>query len=175
MEIKDCYWLPDLITMNDFGGDWQDYDNFLYEVFRGDFIKNNVFFRGKIVRVRHSPEINDKIQGYFHVTSENSSKSNDPNDRIPDLRRCERISWIRKLIENHGCKKGCCSLPKTWVEDYKGKDRWHILLENYKFLVVLEERERYFLLITSFYLESDSQIRKKLEKYNQYKQKTPIS
>ena len=35
--------------------------------------------------------------------------STDPNNRIPDLRRSERLNWVKRIIENYEC-----SIEKDW-------------------------------------------------------------
>lgn len=169
-----CKWLPKLIYLESFDGDWPSYDNSLYRIFKHDFIDNTPTFKGKPVRIRKYPMQGDKEQAYFHVTSVDSSKtSNDPNDRIPDMRRCERILWIRKVIENYDCKENCagCNGIKVWNKPYKMYQRTHILFQDYKFLVVLEEREDYVLLISSFYIEYGHTLDNKLKEYEKYKAK----
>jgi hypothetical protein len=175
MEFFKCKWMPPIIKLSDFGGDWKSYDDYLYSIFYSDFFHTRVKFRDKTLRIREQPRVENKAQAYYHVTSVDTSNTNDEDNRIPDMRRCERVPWIRKFIDNHMCNEGCCSAPKIWAEDYKGNTRWHIMIEEVRFLVVVEERDRYCLLITAFYLEYDSQLRKRMEKYNKYKQKTPIS
>lgn len=92
---------------------------------------------------------------------------------MPDFRRCERIRWVRKFIENYKCNLAeCkeCDGIKVWEEDYHGNPRVHILLEEERYMVVVEKREKYCLLITAFYFEQDHKLRKKLKKYQKYKE-----
>ncbi|WP_342475326.1 hypothetical protein NST70_13590 [Weizmannia sp. FSL K6-0777] len=170
------YKFPDLIELSDFNGDWVKYEDHLYSIFVSHFVYSKPLFKGKIVNYRRTPEVAGKIQSFFHVTSVNSSLTKNPDDRIPDLRRCERIHWIRKIIDDYSNKVGIFSEIKCWAEDWKQYKRWHLLLEHYKFLVVIEERETYNLLVTSFYLEKDHQVKKKLKKFNDYvqMQRTPF-
>lgn len=164
-----CKLLPPIIDFNDFK-DWNKYESYLYQIFIEDFINSQPELFGKPIRYRKHPMITDKEQAFFHLTSVDSSKKvEDPNDRIPDLRRCERIHWIRIIIDNYLCNKGCCSSIKFWPEPWKMYKRWHFLFEEVRFLVVVEEREDYNLLITSYFINHEHQLKKKLKKYNQYK------
>jgi hypothetical protein len=164
-----CELLPPIIDFNNYQ-DWKIYEEFLYQIFVQDFIKSQPELFGKPVRHRKHPVVTDKEQAFFHVTSKDTSKIvEDPNDRIPDFRRCERIHWIRTLLENYNCRKGCCSFIKYWAEPWKMYKRWHFLFEEVRFLIVVEEREDYMLLITSYYIDYDNQLRKKIKKYEQYK------
>ncbi|HHL2059771.1 hypothetical protein LI034_07620 [Clostridium perfringens] len=170
-----CLWLTEIIKLSDFEGDWKKYDDYLYSIFVRDFINNTIMFNGKPVRIRRYPEQCNREQSYFHITNKDSSVgSTDPNDRIPDLRRCERIEWIKLFIENYNCTKGCdqCTGIKVWKEPYKGNSRWHFLFEEFKFLVIIEERTEYNLLISGFYIFNDTVMKKKLRRYNRFKDKT---
>ena len=51
----------------------------------------------------------------------------------------------------------------------------HLLLEEERYMVVLEERKGYFLLITAFYLDYDHALQKQLKHYKQYRSIQPSS
>lgn len=162
-----CCSLDETIDFNDYR-DWIIYENKLYSIFKNDFINNRITFNNKIVQIRKHPFVYDKEQTFFHITSKNFSFNDDPNDREPDLRRCERIHWIRPLIElssNIVCGKNCL---KIWPEEIRGKTRTNILNEQDRFMVVLEEREDYVLLVTAFYINQNHTLRKKLKSYDNY-------
>lgn len=176
--LPNCCALNEIIDFNKFG-DWNSYENKLYSIFHKDFIYNSTIFNDKRVQIRKHPIVYEKEQTFFHITSTNYSFNGDPNDRIPDFRRCERIHWIRPMIEinsNSTCGLNCL---KIWPEKMRGKVRTNILNEKDKFLVVLEEREEYVLLITAFYIDRKHTLQKKLKSYNKYleqltrMQKTP--
>ena len=44
-----------------------------------------------------------------------------------------------------------------------------MLLEEERYMVVVERRDSYCLLVTAFYFEQDYSLRKKLQHYEQYK------
>lgn len=95
---------------------------------------------------------------------------------MPDLRRCERIAWVRQFIEAADANvpvefEGSTYELKIWIERVKNDLRYHILCEELRFMVVVAERDRYSLLITAFYFEYNHTLRKKLEKYKEYKAK----
>lgn len=176
-----CDWLPKLVLMSDFGNNWEEYYEYLYKSYLKDFKdeKNKPFIFDKEIRTRKHPEIENKDQTFFHITSNKEySQTDDENDRLPDLRRCERIKWPRKIIENYNCNKECpgCKKIKLWKENYRNNERIYILFENFRYIVILEEREEYVLFITAFYIEHEHQLKKQLKKYEKYikdKQKTP--
>lgn len=166
----ECLWLSETIPYCGYSS-WSDYENLLYDIYLEDFIKNTPYILEKPVRVRKNPKIEGKDQTFFHITSNSDfAKTNDPNDRLPDLRRCERIKWPRDIIDNYICEEECrsCNKLKVWREKYKGNDRIHILFEDVNFLIVLEERTEYVLFITSFYMKYNHEVRKQIKKYERY-------
>ncbi len=165
--MNNC-WLPNL-EMYDGYDDWKAYEEFLYAIFRADFIENYPSFEGKKVKIRFHPIENNKEEAFYHITCQDYLKD---GERNPDFRRCERIHWVRAFIENYSCdplKCNNCDGIKLWEKTYKGKKRIHLLLEEERYIVVIERREDYFLLITAFYLEHDHALRKKIKEYEAYK------
>ena len=160
-------WLPKL-EYYDSSQPWIDYEDSLYSIFKSDFIDSPPEFEGKKIRIRFYPKENNKEEAFYHVTCQDYLKD---GDRVPDFRRCERIRWIRAFIENYGCdpsKCTGCDGIKVWEKPYKNKQRIHLLFEEERYLVVLERRESYVLLITAFYIEEDHTLKKKVKEYQQY-------
>ena len=119
---------------------WAKYEKMIYNIFIGDFITDVPQFKGKDIRIREYPRIDGKEESFYHVTCKDYFKT---MERNPDLRRCERIRWVRAFIENYNCNpKLCedCEGVKAWCETYKGRRRIHFLLEEEKYMVVIEKR-----------------------------------
>lgn len=166
--MLNCKWLPDLVPCTDISK-WDEYQGTLYDIFKKDFISSHPRFEGKQVNIRKIPIEYGKEEAFFHVTCQDYSKT---GERVPDFKRCERIRWVRSFIENYNCDPtGCpeCSGVKVWREPYGSKERVHILLEEERYVVVLEIREEYCLLITAFYFDQDHRLRKALERYYRYR------
>lgn len=170
--MSDKCWLPELELYNDFD-DWQKYQDILYDIFKNDFILSHPQFEGKNVNIRKHPIEYGKEEAFFHVTCQDYCKE---GERNPDMRRCERIRWVRAFIENYNscesiqCEETCDGIKK-WTRLYKNRERIHILLEEERYMVVIELRESYCLLITAFYIEHDHTLDKKLEEYEKYREK----
>jgi hypothetical protein len=88
-------------------------------------------------------------------------------ERIPDLRRCERMPWAKPTIEN------CDTWHlKVWTQERRGEKRICIWLERRNepdYLVVLAQRKGYLLPWTAFTIELDHERRKKQKEYEAYK------
>lgn len=151
--------LPPLVTLAQYGGDWDEYYNALYKVFQKDFIDSKPNFRGIKVLYKKYPLINNKEAAFWHVISEG-----DETNRVPDMRRCERISWIRPIIER-SAEKG---FAKCWTNTRRNEKRICVWVESAEYLVVLSSRKGYLLLWTAYWV-TETYRKKKLEKeYRDY-------
>lgn len=162
--MVDPCWLPDTIPYNS-NENWGDYEDALYSIFEYDFIKSQPRFKGKQVQIRRHPVELGREEAFWHVTCRDFSKD---GDRKPDLRRCERIKWVRAFIENYDCKKSCgndCDGLYIWATQYKNKTRFKILFKDEMYVVIIEEREKYCLLITAFYIDNENRLEKMLKEY----------
>lgn len=172
-----CKWLPKIVAIDEFGGNWELYNQELYKIFLNDFINNKLYFNNKIVKVRVNPKQNNYEHAFIHLTCVAMQDAKTINDRIPDFRRCERIAWNRKIIENYQCNGSCkeCRKILYYEEYYKNNVRIHLLFADVDFKVILEKREKYYLLITGYYIQYKHVLQKEIKKFLLYtKQKTPL-
>lgn len=133
-------WLPEIISLNDHEGHWQNYIDAVYAVFENDLIKSKCLLRGKNVGVRREPSYEGKWFTFWHCVSEGTVEE----DRIPDLRRCERVPWIRPIIEHETDQS-----VDVWAMK-KNRERRLYLWFDEEYVVVLGIRKGYYLLITAF-------------------------
>lgn len=153
-------WLPELEPFSHYGGDWPRYLKALHTFFQQDFVASKPRFRGKRLGLKRHPEIEGKEATFWHLISEGSEEA----ERLPDMRRCERIRWPAPIIEN--CDH---DLLKIWAEP-KGKNlRVHIWFEQESYLVVLDDRGDYILPWTAFYIERPHQRDKYYKRWQRYR------
>lgn len=163
-------WVPEFVEHSDFET-WEEYDEFLYAIFRRCFIESKPAFKGKPVNVRSNPRFEEREESYWHITCRDyAHKSGLPESRDPDLERCRRIKWPRAFIENYlSCDPVndlCdCGGVKIWKSSHKPKKgrpkvRVKLFLEEESYLVVLEERGQYYLLITAYYLDDELSLKR---------------
>lgn len=170
--------LPDIIPCQNLL-DWNGYLENLYDtVFVPDFLNSCPKFKGLRVFIRKEPRDGRWEHGFTHMTHEDyRHTSRDPNDRVPDLRRTERLNWVRKIIERYPCAvENSCGEIWYWEEMFRGRVRCNLLYASEKFLIVLEKAKDVYFIITSFYLDTDWAFEKRRRKYEKYKQqKTPLA
>ena len=96
-------------------------------------------------------------------------KKNEP----PDRRRCERIGWIRALIEN-----ALDPRVRVWENERlkdRGPERRVILWLDEEFLVVLGDRRTYWLLLTAYTTDRANRIEKLRKEWEAYKKAGPAT
>lgn len=151
--------LPELITLENFGGNFEQFLEAVYEIFKKDFIARKPTFRGKRLGLKKIPYYKDKEATFWHMTSEGEDEGN----RIPDLRRMERIRWPNPLIVNSEHP-----YLKVWRNQRKGKDRILIFHEDESYLVVLADRGDYILPWTTYHIEKTHTKNKLKKEYETY-------
>ena len=96
MEDEQYLELPELIELSEYGGDFANYLEAVYELFKRDFVEQKPSFRGIKLGLKKHPLYKDKEATFWHITSEGSNEE----ERLPDLRRLERIKWPAVMINN---------------------------------------------------------------------------
>ena len=141
---------PDLVPFNAFGGDWQAYEAALFGIFLAEIARGGMVFGGIPVNCRRLPETAGKWASFWHLVQEGRVE----DDRLPDLRRCERIRWVRWVIENAGADAGV----DIW-QNTRGVEVNTLLWFREEYLVVLGQRQGYWLLRTAYCTEKSGRIR----------------
>jgi hypothetical protein len=153
-------WLPPLVLFADYGGNWERYVEVLYKYFRQDFIDDKPSFRGTKLALKRYPMDQGKEATFWHLISE----GNNEEDRLPDLRRCERIRWPRPIVE-HSDSSGI----KVWENKRRRETRICIWFEAVEYLVVLAVRRGYILLWTAYPVIRSHRKRKLQKEYEEHK------
>lgn len=138
-------WLPEPLRYEEFQGDWSEFLAAVYEVFVRDFKQSKPYYEGHLVthdaRTEHGKEA-----AFWHITSSADAAT---QQRLPDLRRCERVSWIRPIIEHAGDED-----LKVWREPRRRGVRIHLWLEQLDYLIVLAQGRRVMILVSAYCVDS---------------------
>lgn len=135
--------------------DWTDYEDAIYAEYLASVAHARLTFLGSPVKVRFVPTSKHKGYGFWHLISEAPSQDNrNEDERIPDLRRCERVRWVAWCIQNAGAP------GFSWWENVR-KGQTHVVIwaESHDYAVMLGKRNtpegvRYYLLKTAYCLRS---------------------
>lgn len=152
-------WLPSIIELSQYNGDWECYLAALYEVFCNDFIHSKpTTFAPKRWAMKRHPMTNGKEATFWHLIQSGNVEA----ERLPDMRRCERIPWVRPMIDARGTGRVHC-----WSTVRDGDERPAIALPDFSYVVILEAHNEYVMLWTAFYVEQGSRrnrLRKEYER-----------
>src|SRR5579864_1581771 len=138
--------LPPLVLMETYQNNWQYYLEAIYEYFYQDFVISKPYFEGRRFSLKRLPIMQGKEATFWHLISEGEVE----NERLPDLRRCERIRWPHAIITASNL-----GIMKCWRSNRKGQDRIAIALEDFSYVVILADRGEYVLLWTAYCVEQE--------------------
>jgi hypothetical protein len=92
-----------------------------------------------------------------------TSEGDDEQNRIPDMRRMERIQWPAHIIN-----KSEHPYLKVWENTRGNKTNILIFHEKENYLVVLRKVKDYILPWTAYLIDYPSRKRKLLKEYEEY-------
>jgi hypothetical protein len=157
--MSDESWLPPLVHLNDFEGDWVAYLKELERVFGRDFGDPRPPFRGKRMGLKRHPVVNGVSATLWHLISEGKGEDN----RQPDLRRAERIAWPRAVLNAAEARDPRVVL---WEEaDPRRGPKVLVALADFSYLVVVDDRGDYVLLWTAYPTSHEHERRKLRRRY----------
>lgn len=151
--------LPSLVMMEDYYYNWDVYLEALYQHFCHDFMGAKLTFQGKRLNLKRYPMIKEKEATFWHLISEGEVES----ERLPDLRRCERILWPRFMIISSQSK-----YIKVWKNRRRQEERIVLALEDFSYIVILADRGDFVLLWTAYCVEQAHRRRKLQQEYEVY-------
>ncbi len=133
---------PEIMVFSGKGDEWESYQESLFQIFKTKILEVAITFQGLPVKARLSPPYKNKPFAFWHLISEGEKE----NERVPDLRRCERVPWICWVIEN--CEKH--PDVSCWENTRGTETHVVILFEKEKYVVILAKRKGYFLLKSAY-------------------------
>ena len=151
--------LPEIVTLDDFNGDAIAYLEDRYALFRNDFVLNKPRFRGMWLGLKKHPLYDGREASFFHFTHEGRVES----ERLPDLARCERLAWIKFIIDNSDDPD-----LKVWKKPNGRNDRIFIYHEEESYVLILEDRGSFILPWTAYLVKYNNVHRGFLKDYDQY-------
>jgi len=138
---NDPHWLPEALCYSDFKGGWDNFLATIYDIFERDFKHSKPSYDNRPVIYNATIE-DGKEATFWHITS---SIDFHTKERVPDLRRCERVPWPKPIIE-HSTDQAL----SVWKNRRHRKIRVLVWLERRDYLVVLEELSQVMMLVTAY-------------------------
>jgi len=116
-------------------------------------------YKGRHLALKSHPVIEGKEATFWHLISDGNVEA----ERLPDLRRCERICWPRYIIEHMND-----AAVKVWENTRNGKTRTLLWVEESEYLVVIAERGGYSLMWTAYTVTRENQKTKLRKEYEAF-------
>ena len=152
-------WLPAQIP---FGGDWDTFIRTLYKIFERDFKQSNPSHKGKAVWHDRRKDPSDGYgyeEGFWHLTTKDEwvydqTTRTNRRDRVPDLRRSERLPWCRPVLD-HSADSSILAFNH---KENNGQIRTYIWLKDWDYVVILRpwKTRKYgtvWMLVTAFFMD----------------------
>ena len=152
-------WLPEALSYNDFGGDYEKFFAAVYGIFDRDFKHSRPYFKGQ--PLTYNSEIDGgKEVVFWHITSSDYAVT---GNRELNIRRCERIGWIKPIVEHLDDKA-----VKVWKNKRGAQTHILLWLEELDYLIVLRETRRRAALVTAIYVDENHRRRKLREEWERW-------
>lgn len=110
---------------------------------------------GLLVSFRRYAEVNGRYASFWHLVSGGSQTD---TERDVEIERCRRIGWIRPMVEAFNQ-----DFPDNeehiywWISPdprWRGR-RYGIATEGFEYVLFIEERQGYALIVTAYYVEQN--------------------
>jgi hypothetical protein len=141
-------WLPDLFTLSGSDGNGERYIEDLYEAYCRTYLGNRRSLLGMRVSYASAPLVAGKSRTFWHLITSGKIEQ----ERVPDIRRCERILWPAAIVE-HAAHEEVAS----WRSDREGPPSILLAVDDFRYLVVMRPRGEYVLLWTAYHFEHYNQ------------------
>lgn len=158
---------PQLVLMSGFGSK-DEFLEFVFKTFLGDFVHNITKFRGQKIFLRKRPtgSINgvDYDWTFHHIITKENTRNN--NIREFNQGRAERIQFPKFYVNQ-------CQLLgsgfKIWSRSKNNEIKYYIADNSFDYLVILSQRRDYIMLLSAFLVETDNYKYKLNKEYEHYK------
>lgn len=137
-----------------------EYIENLYQLFLTNLVSHPLHWKndGLLVSLRKHPEIEGRHAVFWHIISGGRGPE---ESRQVEPQRCIRICWIRELIEIFNVEFPKEREIRWWIDKKRtSKSRYVITRPEFDYIVVVEQRSNYALLITAYYAEYEHRRRK---------------
>lgn len=156
-----CKTIPELIELDNYNGDYKQYENAVYDLYNITFENHQFYFKGKRIVHKKYPLYKNRSGTFWHIISNGTQEET----RLPDLRRYERIQWPAYILSY--CQTNCDKLL-IWENTRKGKHRVVLWCQSIDYVVILDQKPEYYIFWTAYPVTYSHTRRKLLYEYNNY-------
>lgn len=166
---KGCKLLPELIKIP-YPIESEEAENMLYDLYKKNLYDADWYYKNKSVVMRDLPKHNNKEESFFHIISDKNILGSGSYYTI-NIERAKRMLWGKAIIENEPCPHQCCQGIYVWNFNYKNRIRTKIFHPKFNYLIILEERQNYWLYITSYRINNSYRRKDLIAEYKKNKKR----
>jgi len=89
--------LPNLIPLSNYNT--SECVDIAYEIFKNEIANAQLFFLDLPIKFPWHPPFDNKHFCFWHCITK-STESKQEKDRIPSIERCERVHWLKYVLEH---------------------------------------------------------------------------
>lgn len=145
----DLYTLDDLIPSLAIDPS-EDHLNELYEIFKKDFIEEEYYLNGLLIKVDLAPSKEYGFQNYPHTFIKLITRGK-KNKRVFDRKRANKLHWIKVILDNRKTDDITCFKYKEGA----GSIRDYFWFKNGDYLVIMEKITPKYIIISGFHIDDD--------------------
>jgi len=148
-----------------------EYIDELYQLFLSDLVYHPLPWKNEGMRVslRKRPMIDGRHAIFWHIISGGSGSE---NSRRIEMQRCIRLRWVRILVETFNTEFPDEIEIRWWVDNKRASQPRYVLTRpEFDYIVVIEQRRDYALLVTAYYAEYEHRRRKLKKEHDGFWQK----
>jgi hypothetical protein len=157
---------PDLIELSDFSGNWDQYQEAVYNEFLSNILKK-LTFMSKPVSCKYSQPINGMHRCFWHLITFSQAKPAPDEEREVDMRRCERVNWISHIVNNFNDPDVSC-----WEQKRGSRKNVVLWAEKKSYMIVLSKRKDSYMLTTAYTHGGDTARKNFKERENSFDPRT---
>jgi hypothetical protein len=165
MSIHGHSWLPSLILLDSYSGNWDSYSAEIYRHFVSDFVNTKPSLPNKRVALKRNPKQEGREATFWHMITEGEDEAS----RKPDITRCERIKWPKPTMESFDDMKPVVGSRIKWWRNKRGlSNRIVLSLDDFSYVVIVDERDDFVLPWTHYLVKQKhrrAKLRKEFESY----------
>jgi len=134
---------------------------FLYDIFKNDFVDNRCCLADKIyIDPKSHEKKNNKEEIFWHIITKKQR-----GRRVLDLARASRIKWIKPIIKNYSTLE----IKRFYYFEDNNKIRLYLWAYKHDFVVILQKLgSSSSYLVTSFYIDNQKKRDKFHKKFEDY-------
>lgn len=149
----------------------EEYIEELYQIFLSDLVSRPLFWKNDdtTISLRRHPEVEGRYAVFWHIISGGTGAE---SSRQVEFQRCVRLRWVRILIEIFNAEFPEEDEIRWWVDKNRAsRSRYVITRPEFDYIVVVEPRNTYALLVTAYYAEQKHRRRKLKREHDDFWQK----